>query len=141
MIKMYAFWEKLVERLRSEGFAAILNLPEETISGVPFAYFDMIPSLRLAEKCGYVIGARTGFMDLVAAFTDLPLQAIYPGDTHESWDILKKYTWTETVNDHYAEKYMESTGLHALFERPGITEWVYTTDEELLDSIMEKLRG
>ncbi len=135
------FWEKLVCRLKDVGYTAILNLPQETVPGVPFAYFDIIPSIRLAEMCGYVIGARTGFTDLIAAFTDLPLQVIYPDDSHSSWEILKKYTWTEPVENHYAEKYMESTGLHTLFDRPGITEHVYTTDEELLNSIIDTLLG
>lgn len=133
------FWEKLILRLKDEGYTAILNLPEETVPGVPFAYFDIIPSIRLAEKCGYVIGARTGFMDLIAAFTDLPLQVIYPDDTHSSWKICKEHTWTEPVYDHYAEKYMESTGLYTLFSRPGMNEWVYTNDDELLDLIMNRL--
>ena len=135
------FWEKLILRLKEAGFTAILNLPEETVPGVPFAYFDIIPSIRLAEMCGYVIGARTGFTDLIAAFTDLPLQVIYPDDSHSSWEILKKYTWTEPVEDHYAEKYMESTGLRTLFDRPGMKEHVYTTDGELLDSILNTLLG
>ena len=133
------FWEKLVNQLKDAGFTSIINLPKETIPGVPFAYFDIIPSVRLAEKCGYVIGARTGFMDLIAAFTDLPLQVVYPDDTHSSWKICKEHTWTEPVYDHYAEKYMESTGLYTLFSRPGMNEWVYTNDDELLDLIMNRL--
>ncbi|MCR4798302.1 MAG: hypothetical protein K5853_07645 [Lachnospiraceae bacterium] len=134
-----SFWVKLVSRLKKAGYTALFNLPQESVPGVPFAYFDIIPSLRLAEKCGYVIGARTGFMDLVAAFTSIPVQAIYPDDTHPSWEICKEYTWTEPVEGDYALKYMESTGLHTLFDRPGITEHVYTCDEDLLDSIMSHL--
>ncbi|MCR5546854.1 MAG: hypothetical protein K6F30_10325 [Lachnospiraceae bacterium] len=133
------FWEKLVERLREEGYTAIMNLPSETIPGVPFAYFDMVVSLQLAKHCGCVVGARTGFMDLVATFTDLPIIAIYPDDTHPSWDICKKYTWREPVNGDYAKVYMESTGINTLFPRDGITELVYTSDEEIIDEIIEKI--
>lgn len=133
------FWEKLVKRLTERGYTALINLPKESVSGVPYAYFDIIPSVRLAEKCGYVIGARTGFMDLVAAFTNVPIQAIYPNDDSPSWEISKRTWWKEEVNENYAVKYMESTGLNTLFPREGLYEYVYTNDDDLLDKIMEKL--
>lgn len=134
------FWGRLVSVLKEKGYTSLINLPEETIPGVPYAYFDIIVSLRLAEQCGYVIGARTGFMDLIAAFTDLPIQAIYPDDSHPSWDICKEHMWTETVEGHYAEKYMESTGLHTLFDRPGMDELIYTNDDDILNTIISNLQ-
>lgn len=133
------FWTKLVERLKKAGYTAIINMPEELVPGVPYAYFDIIPSLRLAEKCGYVIGARTGFMDLVAAFTNLPLQVIYPDDTNPAWQVCKEYDWKEPVYGDYAKRYMETTGIHTLFPRDGVEELVYTNDDEILDAIMENL--
>lgn len=135
-----SFWEKLVFRLKDEGYTSVFNMPHETVSGIPFVYHDISVSVQLAKRCGTVIGARTGFMDIVAAFTDIPMQVIYPDDSHPSWDICKKYTWTEEVNGDYAEKYMESTGLHTLFDRPGITEHIYINDDELLDSIVNNLQ-
>ena len=136
-----SFWEKLVVRIKALGYTALMNLPSETIPGVPFAYFDLIISLRLAEKCGYVIGTRTGFLDLVAAFTNIPIQAVYPDDSHPSWEILKKkgWEWFEPVYSDYAKVYMKSTGIYTLFPRENINELVYTTDEELLDSIAKNL--
>ena len=134
------FWEKLVYRLKDEGFDSLINLPNETIPGVPFAYFDIIPSVRLAEKCGYVVGARTGFMDLIAAFTSLPLQVIYPDDSHPSWEICRQYTWKEPVYEDCAKKYMESTGLHTLFDRENMKELVYTNDEDLISDILSGLK-
>ncbi len=133
------FWEKLVNRLKEKGYTAILNMPHEMVKGVPFAYFDIITSIRLAEKCGYVIGARTGFMDLVAAFSNLPLQVIYPDDSNPAWEICKEHDWPEPVYENYAKRYMESTGINTLFPRDGIEELVYSNDDDLLDALMKKL--
>ena len=133
------FWGKLIRKLKEKGYTVIMNMPEETEPGVPFAYFDMLVSLKLAQMCGCVIGARTGFMDLVAAFTDIPLQVIYPDDTHPSWDICKQYTWEEPVYGDYAKKYMESTGLNTLYHRSDIEELVYSNDEETIEKIVSDI--
>ncbi len=134
------FWERLVRSLKEMGYGVLINLPTETIQGVPFAYFDMAVSLKLVELCGMVIGARTGFLDLVAAFTDAEIQAIYPDDSSPAWEVCKKYTWTEPVYGDYAKKYMESTGLMTLFPREHIKEWIYTNDDDTLKCILGDLK-
>lgn len=136
------FWLTLVERLRQKGYTPIMNLPTETIPGVPYAYFDIFVSLQLAQRCGHVVGVRTGFMDLAAVFIDSDLQIIYPDDTNPSWKLCEEYTWHEKIEENYFEKYMEGWGVKKLFRREGrenIEEFVYTNTDDTVDYIISHL--
>lgn len=133
------FWEKLVSILYDNGFSVIINMPEEYIKGVPFAYFDIKTSLALASRCGYIVGVRTGFMDLAASFTKCNIQAIYPDDSHPSWDICKKELWKEPIEKNYAVKYMEGWSIKNIFGKEDANEIVYTNDEDVIRDIMKKL--
>ena len=136
------FWLTLVERLRQKGYTPIMNLPTETIPGVPYAYFDIFVSLQLAQRCGHVVGVRTGFMDLAAVFIDCDLQIIYPDDKHPSWKLCEENIWYEKAEGNYVEKYMEGWGVKKLFQREGrenIEELVYTNTDDTVDYIISHL--
>ena len=114
-------------------------MPYELVAGVPIAYFDMKVSLELAERCGYIVGVRTGFMDLAAVFNKCMIQAIYPDDSHPAWDCYKNVIWDKTVHSDFTQKYMESVGLEKIYDRRNVYEFTYTNDEEVIDRIIKNI--
>lgn len=64
------FWEKLVREGRSRGFkVAMMSIKPElnAIDGVTPVQFPLSEALPFLNQCGYLIGNRSGFCDLVAS--------------------------------------------------------------------------
>lgn len=130
------FWSILVNRLQKEGFTTLINSNKIIVDDVPHVFFDMDISLTLAKKCGFVVGTRTGFMDIIGAFSKVPIVAIYPDDSHPSWDGC---SWTCNVQKDRALSYMHGWGIRNMFDRDNVDELVYNNTDDIINRIIEKL--
>lgn len=72
----------LAQHLKETGFTVLTNLSEPDhipIPGTQGVYYSLTEITSLVECGGYVVGARSGLLDLLA-YTDCRMVAIYPAD-------------------------------------------------------------
>lgn len=62
------FFEKSADYFRSKGYKVITSVvgEQKAIEGTEGIKFPLDNAIELADECGYVYGARSGFMDLVS---------------------------------------------------------------------------
>lgn len=118
-----SFFQIISARLASVGFHVVTSTigEQEPLAGTIGIDFQLIEALDFCEKCGYVIGQRSGFMDLIS-FSEANIICVdavsYP---HSEMFKLEK-CWPQN---------------------PNITTARYGSEEDnkLIDSIIEIIIG
>ena len=71
-----AFLSELVLRLKKDGFQVVTNLSnnkQKPIPGTKGMVCSLTEAYKLASYCGFVVGARSGFMDFTAYADCVPI--------------------------------------------------------------------
>lgn len=138
------FWEKLCGRLKQEGYAVVFNAEKEIVSGVPSLFLDVLDIPLFAEMCGNVVGARTGLLNYIAFFTDVMIQAIWPGDDNPLFgtDYWKTWCGFGEIDLSKRSSYFMEHGLMIQSEtgrKQKLIEFIYEEDEKDIAFIFENL--
>lgn len=88
-----AFFEKVAKLCMEKGFAVLtgIHADQKSVKGTNGVDFSLDKTVELVNACGYVIGLRSGFLDL-CAFSDAKVISI----DHESYylaDATKLEDW------------------------------------------------
>jgi hypothetical protein len=92
-------FEVLADELKKMGFKAVTGVHDGQlpVPGTEGIDFPLEKTISLAEACGYVIGARSGFLDL-CSFADAKIIAV----EHDSYILLDFYRledlWPQNKN-------------------------------------------
>lgn len=73
------FWIQLADCLVQNGYSVIFSSPQK-YGGYPSVFLSIEETIVLARACGYVIGVRSGLLDILAGETEGFIQAIYPSN-------------------------------------------------------------
>lgn len=93
------FFEKLAARIQAAGYSTITSIcgEQEAVRGTYGLSFELDKTIELANECGYVVGTRSGFMDLVA-FSEAVLVSI-DDPTYPLSDVCRlEDTWKQNSN-------------------------------------------
>lgn len=109
-------YEKIATRLLDSGFTVITSVcgDQVAVNGTVGVNFSIKEELALLNYCGYIIGNRSGFMDL-AAFSDAHVISIdtdsYPfsdfftlEDMWEHNHKIKTFRWVNGYEEELIEK-------------------------------------
>lgn len=93
-------FDAIAEQLIKSGFTVLTNISNDKqviVKGTKALKCDLIEILHIANYCGYIIGLRSGFLDLML-FAKCKIVALYPADSiHVDFfdisvmDISKKF--------------------------------------------------
>lgn len=132
------FWTILVDQLHSKGFRAIFNSDKTIVPQIPSIFLPITESVHLANYCGNVIGSRTGFLDVLSAFSSAKIQAIYPDDSNPIWETNPGLRNSNLPNVGKSLKYMKSWSLNKMFENDNAIEYVYN-GIEMIDTLISHI--
>ncbi len=119
------FWEKCVEFIKEKGLGVVINSKEEIISGIPTVFMGTRDTMEMIRLCGYVIGVRTGLLDLVCAFTDAKVLGIYPNELNSLWKNNPELLPEEVrEKGKCAEAAFKFSSMKSIFQRDNITELI-----------------
>lgn len=136
----YEFWKKLSIRLREEGYEPVFNSYEEIVSGVPYVYLPMEEVPAFAKLCGNVIGVRTGLLDVIATFTDVKIQAIYPNEFCPIWHQNPAlYTDLDISLKEKSERALYDMAIRRVVGRGNVFEFIHGNEDEDIQKIIEHL--
>ena len=140
------FWAKLCKRLELAGYAVIFNADREIVPGVPSLFLNVLDVPLFSEMCGNVVGARTGLLNYIAFFTDVMIQAIWPGDDNPHFETDYWKNWCEFGGVSQSERsgYYMNNGLsiqHESGREQRLIEFIHEADEKDIAFIIENLEG
>lgn len=119
------FWQKLAFKLKKKGYCVCTNSVgevEPVIDGTVPVFFSYDISVPFIEKCGYIVGLRSGLLDIIETAKAKKV-ALYP------YNCAKR----GLVNG----KAMSSFSLNAMFEKDDFLE--LETALSNLNEIIEKI--
>lgn len=136
----YAFWEKLCARLRKEGYDPVFNSMKEVVPGVPYVYLPMEDVPDFVRLCGNVIGVRTGLLDVIATFTDVKIQSIYPNEFCPIWEQNRLlYQGLDISTKEKSKKAIADMAIRRVVGRGNVFEFIHGNEEEDIQKIIEHL--
>lgn len=144
------FWNKLCKALVKEGYSVIFNAEKEIVSAIPSVFLDVLNVPLFAEMCGNVVGARTGLLNYIAYFTDVMIQAIWPGEDNPRFSSVYWKNWCEfggvdlsRRSDYYIEKGYSIR--HETKREQKLIEFIHEEDEKdiafILDNLDKQCKG
>lgn len=139
-VASYEFWEKLSIRLREEGYEPVFNSFKEIVPGVPYVYLPMEDVPDFAKLCGNVIGVRTGLLDVIATFTDVKIQAVYPNEFCPIWHQNPMlYKGLDISLKEKSERAIYDMAIRRVVGRGNVFEFIHGNDEEDIQKMIEHL--
>lgn len=136
----YEFWEKLSIRLREEGYDPVFNSYEEIVPGVPYVYLPMEDVPDFTKLCGNVIGVRTGLLDVIATFTDVKIQAVYPNEFCPIWHQNPAlYKGLDISSKEKSERAIYDMAIRRVVGRGNVFEFIHGNEEEDIQKMIEQL--
>lgn len=138
------FWLRLCDALRKQGYALVFNAEREIVPGVPSLFLDVMDIPAFSVLCGNVVGARTGLINYIAFFTDVMIQAIWPGDDnpHFGTDYWKEWCEAGGISPLRRSGYFMKMGLsirHETGRNEKMIEFIHGRDERDIAFIVENL--
>ncbi|MDE6742889.1 MAG: hypothetical protein K2J95_03305 [Lachnospiraceae bacterium] len=136
----FEFWEKLSIRLREEGYEPVFNSCEEIVPGVPYIYLPIEEVPAFAKLCGNVIGVRTGLLDVIATFTDVKIQAVYPNELCPIWHQNQMlYKGLDISLKEKSERAIYDMAIRRVVGRGNVFEFIHGNEEEDIQKLIEHL--
>lgn len=131
------FWQRLAEELEKQGYDAVFNSGNPVVPEYVNVFLPICEAIIFAQLCGCVVGVRTGFMDLIGAFTNIPTQIIYPSDDNPIWYIQPELKDLPAKTEK-SKFYMQDLGysVKTLFKNKNVSEYVYQNIEFDLAQIL-----
>ena len=136
----YEFWKKLSIRLREEGYEPVFNSFEEIVPEVPYIYLPMEEVPDFVKLCGNVIGVRTGLLDVIATFTDVKIQAVYPNEFCPIWHQNPMlYKGLDISVKEKSERAINDMAIRRVVGRGNVFEFIHGNEEEDIQKVIEHL--
>lgn len=131
------FWILLADKLSRAGFSVIFN-SKSTFGSYESVFLPVADSVCLAKLCGYVIGKRSGMLDVLAGTTETIIEAIYPVFTNENQDcydfITRYYSFSDKKTGE--ENYLEVASLKGIRNDNKIIEVIWEDDLENFSDLL-----
>lgn len=122
---------KLAKKLKALGYEVIFNAKSSPSSEFRNIYESISDTAHIMHLCKFVIGARSGFLDIIASYADHPpIIAFYPHSDMNGWHPRHDYMTMARMFAGYnkdllpIENYLATYSLH-MYGIGNITEIVH----------------
>lgn len=137
----YDFWIQLAEHLVENGYDVIFNSKQQ-YEKYHSIFLPIGETILFAKLCGYVVGLRSGLLDVVAGETNVFIQAIYPKESdiiQSRYEHLARFDFPQNITT--AEKLQIFYSLKHIRDDDKITEITLKsqTEKELIKYIIDTL--
>lgn len=85
------FWIQLADSMAEKGYQVVFN-SKDIYGEYSSVFLSIAETIVLANLCGYVIGVRSGLLDILAGETNAFIQAIYPSNNELTQNDCKHLT-------------------------------------------------
>ena len=125
------FWIRLADGLAKKGFAVVFN-SRSVFANYQSVFLPIAETICFSQLCGYVIGKRSGLLDILAGTTDIFIEAIYPVFTKTnqvSYDFNARY-FSFSEEKAAEANYLEAASLKALRNDGKIIELIWRKESD-----------
>lgn len=129
-------WIKIGDICAQAGYRVFFNAGElGRFGSYPAVFLSLVETMNFISDGGAFLSFRSGLCDVMAAFTDVNALIVYPNNKQPgAYPSIQGYD----VDPNGA--YMRYCSLKNIFPDKRITEFVYETDEALLQAVSKEVK-